>query len=203
MLSFNPRYTEEVFLLIVCCFLCFFWWLLFFFNAFASLLALGGFFVGFWLLWLLASLASTAVVLELTKLCCSQWPCPVASLQSCATSGQGCACLVLLGVASPQCCSQLHKLCSHSLFGESVLYGLLFYFPSFLPSFINSFIHSGGYISVGYFLCGKGIWKRKKTMANHQNAITHEKNRNTQTKLKKQTKKNTSKNRSAAGIPSM
>ena len=43
---------------------CFFvgsWWLL-------CLLAFGGF------CWLLASLASTAVVLELTKLCCSQWP---------------------------------------------------------------------------------------------------------------------------------
>ena len=43
----------------------------------ASLLAFGGFCwllasVGFWLLWLLASLASAAVVLELTKLYCSQ-----------------------------------------------------------------------------------------------------------------------------------
>ena len=84
--SHGPKHTEGIYFWKLFCFIFVFlffsggFWLLVAFvvvsfsSAFASLLALGGFFVGFWLLWLLASLASTAVVLELKKLCCSQWP---------------------------------------------------------------------------------------------------------------------------------
>ena len=50
--------------------------------------------VGFWLLWLLTSLASTAVVLELTKLCCSQWP------------GLRMPCAAVSGQPTELCCSQ-------------------------------------------------------------------------------------------------
>ena len=58
--------------------------------------------VGFWLLWLLTSLASTAVVLELTKLCCSQWP------------GLRMPCAAVSGQPTELCSSQVARV-AHAL----------------------------------------------------------------------------------------
>ena len=88
--------------------------------------------VGFWLLWLLASLASAAVVLELTKLCSSQWP------------GLRMPCAAVSVQPTELCCSQLPGCAAISFLvnqGFIVLFIFFFvYFLSFVPSFLPSFL---------------------------------------------------------------